>query len=248
MYKDVFTLIKNGYQKKMKKRVVQNVPVSPGEKNSGLSTVTLITALLTLFVVGTGIIYAKRTEEMKTNENAEKATLGGGCFWCVEAVFQRVEGVESVQSGYAGGRVQNPSYQEVCSGNTGHAEVVQITFNPSVVSYSELLEIFFTTHDPTTPNRQGNDVGTQYRSIILYHSNDQLQVARQVIDDLNHTEVFDDPIVTEVIEYSRFYKAETYHQNYYNNNKAQPYCTFVVAPKVKKLKKSFGDKIKQQYK
>jgi len=177
----------------------------------------------------------------------EIATFGGGCFWCTEAVFQRLNGVEKVVSGYAGGHVNNPTYKEICTGTTGHAEVIQITYNPEVISYLELLQVFFETHDPTTLNRQGNDVGTQYRSVIYFHSSEQEEIARKVKNDLNSENVFEKPVVTEISAIYNYYPAEDYHQEYYNNNSNQGYCTFVIAPKIEKLKKVFGDKLKENY-
>jgi peptide-methionine (S)-S-oxide reductase len=171
------------------------------------------------------------------------ATLGGGCFWCLDAVYRRLRGVEQVVSGYAGGHVPNPSYRQVCDGTTGHAEVAQITFNPDVISFRELLEVFFATHDPTTLNRQGNDIGTQYRSIILYHTPEQQREATEVIDELTREHVFDDPIVTEVEPLGEFYPAEAYHQDYYERNTSQPYCRAVIGPKVAKMRKKFAEKL-----
>lgn len=182
------------------------------------------------------------------NGQTETMTVGGGCFWCVEAIFQRVDGVLKVESGYAGGATPNPTYEQVCSGNTGHAEVVQVTFDPKKVSYKELLEIFFRTHDPTTPNRQGNDVGTQYRSIILYHNEEQRRVAEEVIRETNAAKIWSNPIVTEVAPLTTFYRAEAYHQNYYNQNRTRnPYCIFVIDPKVEKLQKEYKSKLKKEY-
>lgn len=175
---------------------------------------------------------------------SETATLGGGCFWCLEAVYQELKGVQHVESGYAGGRVHNPSYEQVCEGTTGHAEVVRVTFDPTVVSYREILEIFFTIHDPTTPNRQGNDVGTQYRSVIFYHTPQQQETARQVIAEMAN--VWDAPIVTELSPAQEYYKAEDYHQNYFRQHPLQGYCAFVVAPKVAKFRKVFSDKLNVQ--
>ena len=175
----------------------------------------------------------------------ELATLGGGCFWCLEAVYDRLKGVEQVVSGYAGGAVANPSYEQVCSGTTGHAEVVQLTFDPRVISFQELLEVFFTIHDPTTPNRQGHDVGPQYRSIILYHNPEQRAIAEQTIERLNAARIWDAPIVTEIEPLTAFYPAEAYHQEYFERNPGQPYCQVVVAPKVAKARKEFLDKLKQ---
>ena len=179
------------------------------------------------------------------NKNSiEKITLGGGCFWCVEAIFQQVKGVIKVESGYAGGDVKNPTYREVCYGKTGHAEVIQITYNSEVATLKELLEIFFSTHDPTTLNRQGNDVGTQYRSVIFYENQQQKQISEEIIKRLNEEKVFDDKIVTEIIPLNNYYQAEDYHQNYYNLNKEQPYCKIVILPKVDKFKKIFKHKTK----
>jgi len=175
----------------------------------------------------------------------ELATLAGGCFWCLEAVFDDLKGVESVESGYMGGRTANPTYEQVCSGDTGHAEVVQVTYDPRVVSFKEILEVFFVIHDPTTLNRQGNDVGTQYRSAVFYHSAEQKSVADQVIADLNAATIYDAPIVTEVAAASRFYIAEDYHQEYFQRNPAQPYCAYVVRPKVAKFRKRFLEKLKK---
>ena len=175
----------------------------------------------------------------------EQATFGAGCFWCVEAVFQNLKGVEKVVSGYAGGRIKNPTYKEVCSGLTGHAEVIAITFDPAVITYEELLEIFWKTHDSTTLNRQGNDVGTQYRSGIYYHSDEQKQLAEEYKQKLNDNHAFPNPVVTEIVAAPEFYPAENYHQNYYNLNGSQPYCQFVVKSKVDKVKAVFGDKLKK---
>jgi len=178
------------------------------------------------------------------SNNKATATLGGGCFWCLEAVYNHIEGVTSVTSGYAGGHVPNPTYRQVCHGNTGHAEVVQVEYDPSVISYRDLLEIFFTIHDPTTKNRQGADVGPQYRSIILYHDASQKKTAEELIDALEAEDVFDDPIVTEIDPLDTFYSAEDHHQNYYENNPGQPYCQAVIMPKVNKLRKKHADRLK----
>ena len=179
-----------------------------------------------------------------TGKELEKATLGGGCFWCTEAVYLELKGVVDVKPGYSGGHVKNPSYREVCNETTGHAEVVQITFDPEIVSFSEILEVFFVTHDPTSLNRQGNDVGTQYRSAIFYQNENQKETALKVIGALNQEKAYDKPIVTEVTKFSAFYPAEDYHINYFARNKNQPYCQYVVAPKVEKFKKVFKDKLK----
>ena len=176
--------------------------------------------------------------------NREVATLAGGCFWCLEAVFLEVKGVEKVVSGYTGGHVPDPGYREVCDGDTGHAEVVQVTFDPAVISYRDVLNVFFGIHDPTTMNRQGHDVGTQYRSAIFTHSVEQDRVARQVIDELTAEKVFDDPIVTQVEAAGPFYAAEAYHQNYFAQNPEQPYCRAVVAPKVAKFRKQHLERLR----
>lgn len=175
----------------------------------------------------------------------EVATLAGGCFWCVEAVFQDLRGVESVVSGYTGGMVDNPSYQQICTGRTGHAEATQITFDPDEISYADLLYIFWRTHDPTTLNRQGADVGTQYRSAIFYHSEAQRQVAEQSRAETDASDLWADPIVTEISPAAVFYPAEGYHQNYYKDNQNQPYCRVVIDPKVRKMRKMFGERLKQ---
>jgi peptide-methionine (S)-S-oxide reductase len=183
--------------------------------------------------------------ERKTSQHAEVATLGGGCFWCLEAVYDQLKGVISVESGYSGGSIPNPSYRLVCTGTTGHAEVTQITFDPSVVSYRELLQVFFTIHDPTTLNRQGGDVGSQYRSVIFYHSPEQKAIAESVIADLTEQAVWSDPIVTELAPLEVFYVAEDYHQEYYANNSQQPYCQVVIAPKVAKFRRKYLEQLKQ---
>ena len=174
----------------------------------------------------------------------ETATLAGGCFWCLEAAFQQLKGVSGVTSGYAGGTVPNPTYEAVCSGRTGHAEVTQVEFDPTVISYRDLLDVFFTIHDPTTLNQQGGDVGTQYRSAIFYQSPEQERVAREVIAALEATHVWDDPIVTEIVPLTAFYPAEAYHRDYYNRNQNQPYCRAVIAPKVAKLRKHYLERLK----
>jgi peptide-methionine (S)-S-oxide reductase len=180
-----------------------------------------------------------------SDDGLETVTLGAGCFWCVEAVYQQLEGVESVASGYSGGTVENPTYEDVCTGTTGHAEVCQITFRPDVISFKDLLEVFWKVHDPTTLNRQGNDVGTQYRSVIFYHNENQKAVAEEYAKKLNESGVFSSPIVTEITPLTNFYKAEDYHQNYFRDNPNQGYCRAVVAPKVEKFEKVFGDKLKK---
>jgi peptide-methionine (S)-S-oxide reductase len=183
-------------------------------------------------------------EKRRDNKVPETATLGGGCFWCLEAVFEQLRGVEKVVSGYAGGTVANPTYHHVCTGATGHAEVVQVAFDPAVISFREVLEVFFATHDPTTLNRQGADVGTQYRSAIFYHSPPQRQAAEQLIAELNAAGVWDAPLVTQVVPFEKFYPAEDYHQGYFRNNPRQGYCMAVVSPKVAKFRKQFASKLK----
>lgn len=176
--------------------------------------------------------------------NLQLATFGSGCFWCTEAIYERVRGVKSVVSGYSGGTKENPTYDEVCSGSTGHAEVIQLTYDPSIISYDELLEIFWKTHDPTTLNRQGADTGTQYRSVIFYHSDEQKLKAEAYKSELSNASIWKDPIVTEIVPFINFYKAENHHQNYYELNPNKGYCSFVITPKVEKFEKIFKDKLK----
>ena len=175
----------------------------------------------------------------------EVATLGGGCFWCTEAVFSQLKGVVSAESGFSGGTVSNPSYEQVCTGETGHAEVVQVTFDPTVISYRELLRIFLTVHDPTALNRQGPDVGTQYRSVIFYHDEDQRNTADEAIKEVDNSKIWGRPIVTQVIPFKAFYKAEEYHQEYFRRNLTQPYCQLVIAPKVSKFRKHYLERLKK---
>jgi len=179
-------------------------------------------------------------------DDLQKATFGSGCFWCTEAIFENLNGVHSVISGYAGGQVLNPTYEEVCTGTTGHAEVTQITYDPSIISYDELLEVFWKTHDPTTLNRQGNDVGPQYRSIIFYHNDEQKQLAEKYKAELDKSGAWDNPIITEISPLTSYFSAENYHQDYYNNNPNQGYCAFVIAPKLEKFKKVFKEKLKKK--
>jgi peptide-methionine (S)-S-oxide reductase len=176
--------------------------------------------------------------------NHEVAIFGGGCFWCIEAVFDSLQGVKSVESGYAGGHVENPTYRQVCGGNTGHAEVARITFDPSVITYRDLLDVFFTVHDPTTLNQQGNDMGTQYRSVIFYTSEEQRQAAESAIRELNAARTFPRPVVTAIEPAGKFFVAEDYHQEYFANNPSQPYCLITIPPKLKKLKEKFAARIK----
>ena len=182
----------------------------------------------------------------RSSDGSQLATLAGGCFWCLEAVYNELRGVESVVSGYAGGHDPNPTYEAVCSETTGHAEVVQIAYDPDMVSFRELLEVFFTIHDPTTLNRQGNDVGTQYRSAVYFHDEEQRLIAEEVIEEMTVAGVWDDPIVTEVTALDTFYEAEEYHQRYFEKNPFQPYCFVVVRPKVSKFRKKFVSKLKKQ--
>ncbi len=188
---------------------------------------------------------SKEIKNMEIQNGLEVATFAGGCFWCTEAVFLELNGVKKVVSGYIGGNTVNPTYKDICNGDTGHAEAIEITFDPSQISFGELLEIFFATHDPTTLNRQGNDVGTQYRSEIFYHNPTQKQVSEDYIALMTSENTFGKPIVTKISAASKFYIAEDYHQNYYNQNKTQGYCSYVITPKIEKLKKMYQDKLKK---
>lgn len=183
--------------------------------------------------------------QLHPQSSKELATLGGGCFWCLEAVYLELKGVDQVVSGYAGGTVPNPTYYEVCEGTTGHAEVVQLTFDPREISFKDILQIFFTIHDPTTLNRQGADIGTQYRSVIFYHNREQRLIAEETIREITNAQIWDAPIVTEVSPLPEFYRAEDYHQDYFRNNMFQPYCQYVIMPKVAKLRKYFADKLRR---
>lgn len=212
------------------------------------STRTLWALLLGLLMIASSShAYAqggKKVEKNKTGKT-EIATFGGGCFWCVEAVFENMKGVKDVVSGYEGGRLKNPNYKQVCTGRTGHAEVCQIVFDPEEVSFDELLEVFWKTHDPTTLNRQGADVGTQYRSVVFYHNEEQKKIAESYKEKLDKSGAYRNKIVTEISKTSKFYRAEDYHQDYYANNPQQGYCAAVVRPKVDKFKKVFADKVKK---
>lgn len=206
--------------------------------------------LVTFFVVLMSFAsYAQKIKAVKKvdSNQYEVITLGAGCFWCVEAVFERLNGVQKVVSGYSGGKIPNPTYKEVCSGLTGHAEVVQVTYNPSEIEIETLLEVFFKTHNPTTPNRQGADVGTQYRSSIFFHTDKQKEVALKVISKLNAARIWPEPIVTEIVAFTKFFKAEDYHQDYFANNRTQPYCQAVINPKISKLEDVFKDLLKDKY-
>ena len=195
-------------------------------------------------VILTLAVQVNAQKKQNMSKELATATFGNGCFWCTEAIFQQLKGVESVYPGYTGGHVKNPSYREVCTGSTGHAEAIEIKYDPAVISYRELLDIFFYTHDPTTLNRQGNDIGTQYRSAIFYHDGDQKAAAEEIISLLTAEQVYDDPIVTEVTAADVFYTAEDYHKNYYLNNKNQGYCRAVINPKLDKFMKKYGSKTK----
>lgn len=206
----------------------------------------LVTFLVLMMTFASYAQKIKAVKKVDSNQY-EVITLGAGCFWCVEAVFERLNGVHKVVSGYSGGKIANPTYKEVCSGLTGHAEVVQVTYNPSEIEIETLLEVFFKTHNPTTPNRQGADVGTQYRSSIFYHTDKQKEVALKVISKLNAARIWPEPIVTEVLPFTKFYKAEDYHQDYFANNRTQPYCQAVINPKISKLEEVFKDLLKDKY-
>lgn len=212
-------------------------------------TGVLLTLIYSACANETGQKSEIRDSNMKNDQqekgNLKTATFGAGCFWCVEAVFQRLKGVKNVRPGYSGGEIKNPSYREVCTGRTGHAEVIQLEYNPEVITFDELLEVFWTTHNPTTLNRQGNDVGTQYRSAVFYHDENQKNTAEAYKKKLNEEGVFDSPIVTEITAFDTFYVAEEDHFNYYNDNSSQPYCSFVITPKIEKLEKVFKDKLKK---
>ena len=205
----------------------------------------IVPAIILMMI--TGIRNPENTYAMNTENNSQKidtATFGSGCFWCTEAVFEQLDGVEQVVSGYSGGHVQNPSYKEVCTGTTGHAEVCRIIFNADIISYEELLDVFWHIHDPTTLNRQGNDVGPQYRSVIFYHSPMQKKAAEESRDKMDRSGIFKDPIVTEISPIQNFYEAEDYHQEFFANNPSQAYCSYVIAPKIQKFKAKYQDKLK----
>jgi peptide-methionine (S)-S-oxide reductase len=204
----------------------------------------ILTVLLSLYNISGKQQEIKPTYCMIESQNIEIATLGSGCFWCTEAVFEGLKGIVSAESGYSGGYIKNPSYREVCNGATGHAEVVQIRFDPSLISYEEILEVFFHTHDPTTLNQQGADVGTQYRSVIFYHNPSQKEIAEKVIHDLTKSNAFNKPIVTQISPFTAFYKAEDYHQDYFAKNPEASYCSFVIRPKIDKFRKNYSDKLK----
>jgi peptide-methionine (S)-S-oxide reductase len=207
----------------------------------------IIVLLIFLFGCAINRNNIAQTEEDKVDTSKySAATFGSGCFWCTEAIFELVKGVVKVESGYSGGSVPNPTYEAVCTGLTGHAEVVQVYYDSNIISYPQLLEIFWKTHDPTTLNRQGADVGTQYRSVIFYHDDEQKKLAEEYKKKLDEAKIWDDPIVTEISQFKKFYKAEDYHQNYYANNPYQGYCSFVITPKIEKFKKVFAEKLKER--
>ncbi len=182
------------------------------------------------------------------NKKLETATLAGGCFWCTEAIFKRLKGVESVLSGYAGGNVENPSYDQVCSGTTGYSETIQIEFDPDTIPYEKILDVFWHTHNPTTLNRQGNDVGQQYRSVIFYHNSQQKEIAKQSKKEIDKEKIYKDPIVTQIVPFTNFYTAEDYHKDYYDKNQNAPYCNFVISPKIQKLLVKYSSEVKGEYK
>jgi peptide-methionine (S)-S-oxide reductase len=206
--------------------------------------INIILPLALVLFNSCGYAETKTEQHMIISENdLEIATLGGGCFWCIEAIYSEIKGVQSVTSGYSGGHVKNPSYRDVTSGRTGHAEVIQLKFDPTVISYRQILEVFFHLHDPTTLNRQGADVGTQYRSVIYFHDENQEKIAREVFAEIDSSDLWNDPLVTEIAPLAEFYIAEDYHQDYYANNPNQPYCTYVIGPKMQKLRSLFKDKL-----
>ena len=223
------------------------------KKMKNIKTIIYLQALLMICFSSCAQNNTKKPNQTNKNMNTQNndttlttAVFGAGCFWCVEAIFQQVNGVEKIESGYCNGTVKNPTYKEVCTGNTGHAEVCKIWFNPQKVSYETLLSIFWQTHDPTTLNRQGNDIGTQYRSGVYYNSESQKASAQKYKEELDKSGAFSNPIVTEIVELNNYFSAEDYHQNYYNQNSEQSYCQFVIAPKLEKFKKVFGDKFQKK--
>lgn len=214
-------------------------------KNSILLSIASLLLVVSCSNTERDVMNQKTADQMmNANTTYDSATFGAGCFWCVEAVFQQLKGVVSVSSGYSGGKIKNPTYKEVCTGLTGHAEVCRIVFDPQIITYKELLEAFWASHDPTTLNRQGADVGTQYRSVVFYHNIEQKELAEKYKQRLNEENAFGKPVVTEISELKDYYKAEDYHQNYYNENGDAPYCSFVIAPKLEKFRKAFAEKLK----
>lgn len=211
-----------------------------------MKRIIIISIILSLFACDAKADKIYGDEEVEDLSKYSQATLGAGCFWCVEAVFQRLNGVVKVVSGYSGGHVENPTYEEVCGKKTGHAEVARVYFDPEVVSFTEILEVFWKTHDPTTLNQQGNDIGPQYRSAVFYHDEEQKEIAEKLKVELDKAGIWSNPIVTEISPLTNFFEAENYHQNYYDNNKSQGYCSFVITPKIEKFEKIFKDKLKKQ--
>lgn len=212
---------------------------------------SILSAFVLIFVAGFSVLNAQQSHNSTNamnSQNLQKATFGAGCFWCVEAIFEEVKGVKSVVAGYAGGEINNPSYRQVASGSTDHAEVTRITYDPSVVSYEQLLEVLWHTHNPTTKNRQGPDVGPQYRSVIFYHNDKQKEIAEKSLEKTDESDLWEDPIVTEIEPISNYSEAENYHQNYYENNPNAGYCTVVIAPKLKKFRKEFSHMLKENVK
>ena len=214
---------------------------------------TILLIIILSLTSGCGNTHKMQTQQMDEKAASNEpdslaiATFGGGCFWCTEAIFDQLQGVYEVESGYAGGDLKNPTYEQICSGQTGHAEVIQIKFDPTIITYAELLEVFWTTHDPTTLNRQGNDVGTQYRSVVFYHNDEQKEMAQNSLKSVGQ-KLWDNPIVTEISPIYNYFSAEKYHQEYYENNPNQGYCRVIIAPKVQKFRKKFQEKLKPEYK
>lgn len=200
--------------------------------------------IISVIITSSGFANYKIDQKMQNDKNLKEVTFGAGCFWCIEAVFEELKGIVSVESGYSGGKIMNPTYQQICTGTTGHAEVARIIYDADVITFKELLEVFWKTHDPTTLNKQGNDVGTQYRSVIFYHNKQQQEEAEFYKNELNKSGAFSAPIVTEISPLTEYYKAENYHQNYYSLNPNQGYCQYVIAPKMEKFRKAFKDKLK----
>jgi len=223
---------------------LQNVTCTERSRTFGRVTGVLVAIVMGLLFYKDSEAQDMNKAEDKTNKEMAVATLGAGCFWCVEAIFERIRGVAEVKSGYSGGHIKNPSYKEVCTGETGHAEVCQISYDPHVISFTELLEVFWKTHDPTTLNCQGNDIGTQYRSAVFYNTEEQKRIAEEVKSRLDHEKIWKDPIVTEVVPFEVFYPAEEYHEDYYSRNPNQTYCNFVITPKVDKFEKIFKEYLK----
>ena len=225
---------------------IRNVTFRRRIKNLGRTAALLMGMWLSLLFLPYLAAQDMNNSEDNIEKEMEVATFGAGCFWCVEAIFERVRGVAEVKSGYSGGHVKNPSYKEVCSGSTGHAEVCQISYNPKLITYSELLEVFWKTHNPTTLNRQGNDIGTQYRSAVFYHTEEQKRIAEEMKSRLNLEKIWEDPIITEIVAFEEFYPAEDFHEDYYARNPNQGYCNFIITPKINKFEKIFKDYLKEE--